>query len=97
MHICIIIYSNISSRCPTFCITKNSRKFLIVGIGLNIVSNPRINTKYKATNILFETKKKPSTKKIIRLIISSYKKFFFNLSSYKYIDFKKKADLMALN
>ena len=78
-------------------ITRNSRKFLIVGIWLNIVSNPKINTKYKATNILFETKKKPSAKKIIRLIISSYKKFFFNLSSYKYIDFKKKADLMALN
>ena len=78
-------------------ITKNSRKFLIIGIGLNIVSNPRINSKYKATNILFETKKKPSTNKVIRLITSSYEKFFFNLNSYKYTDFKKKADFMALN
>ena len=61
------------------------------------IKNPRINSKYKATNILFETKKKPSTNKVIRLITSSYEKFFFNLNSYKYTDFKKKADFMALN
>tara|TARA_Y100000590_G_scaffold464782_1_gene635086 strand:+ start:2481 stop:3065 length:585 start_codon:yes stop_codon:yes gene_type:complete len=78
-------------------ITINSRNFLIIGIGLNIVSNPEINEKYKATNILFETKKKPSIKEMIRLIISSYEKFFFNLKSYNYTDYKKKADLMALN
>ena len=78
-------------------ITLNSRKFLIIGIGLNIVSNPKINTKYQTTNILNETKKKPSIKEIIRLIISSYEKFFFNLNSYNYKDFKKKVDLMTLN
>ena len=78
-------------------ITSNSRKFLIIGIGLNIVSNPKINTRYRATNILFETKKKPSVKEMIRLIIFSYEKFFFNLNSYNYTDFKKKADLMSLN
>ena len=78
-------------------ITANSRKFLIIGIGLNIVSNPKINTRYRATNILFETKKKPSVKEMIRLIIFSYEKFFFNLNSYNYTDFKKKADLMSLN
>jgi len=78
-------------------ITLNSKKFLIIGIGLNIVSNPKINTKYQTTNILNETKKKPSIKEIIRLIISSYEKFFFNLNSYNYKDFKKKVDLMTLN
>ena len=78
-------------------ITVNSRKFLIIGIGLNIVSNPKIDTKYQATNILFETKKKPSIKEMIRLIVSSYENFFFDLKSYNYTDFKKKADLMALN
>ena len=61
------------------------------------MSNPRINAKYEATNILQETKKRPSTNKIIKLLTSSYEKFFFNLKSYKYKDFKKKADLMALN
>ena len=36
-------------------IISNSRKFLIIGIGVNIVSNPKIKSKYQATNILLET------------------------------------------
>ena len=76
-------------------ITSNSKKFLVIGIGVNIVSNPNINTKYQTTNILSETKKKPSIKEIVNLIISSYEKFFINLHSYNYTDFKKKAELMA--
>ena len=39
-------------------VTSDSKKFLIIGIGLNIISNPNINTNYKATNIFSETKKK---------------------------------------
>ena len=70
---------------------------MIIGIGLNIISNPKINTKYQTTNILIENKKKPSIKEMIRLITSSYEEFFFNLNSYNYKDFKKRADLMALN
>ena len=78
-------------------IVSNSRKFLIIGIGLNIVSNPDINNKYQATNILLETQKKPKIKEIIDLIVSSYEKFFINLNSYNYEHFKKKANSMALN
>ena len=78
-------------------ITSNSKKFLVVGIGLNIISNPGINNKYRATNILSESKKKPSIKKIINLIISSYEKFFLNLNSYNYKNFKKKSELMVSN
>ena len=78
-------------------ITLNSKKFLIIGIGLNVISNPNINNKYQATNILLETRKKPSIKKIINLIILSYEKFFFNLNSYNYKDFKKKAEMMVSN
>ena len=78
-------------------ITLNSKKFLIIGIGLNVISNPNINNKYQATNILLETRKKPSIKKIINLIISSYEKFFFNLNSYNYKDFKKRAEMMVSN
>ena len=78
-------------------ITSNSKKFLIIGIGMNIVSNPNINNKYQATNILLETQKKPKINEIIELIVSSYENFFINLNSYNYEDFKKKADLMALN
>ena len=78
-------------------ITINSKKFLIIGIGINIVSNPKINNKYQATNILLHTKKKPKIKEIIDLIISSYEKFFIDLNSYNYGHFKKQADLMVLN
>ena len=78
-------------------IVSNSRKFLIIGIGVNIVSNPDINNKYQATNILLETQKKPKINEIIEMIVSSYEKFFINLNSYNYEDFKKKAALMVLN
>ena len=78
-------------------VVSNSRKFLIIGIGVNIVSNPDINNKYQATNILLETQKKPKIKEIIDLIVSSYEKFFINLNSYNYEHLKKKADSMASN
>ena len=76
-------------------ITKNKKKFLIIGIGLNIISNPRIK-KQGATNLFSETQKKSSTNKIGKLIINSYESFFKNLTSYKYTNFKKKADLLVL-
>ena len=78
-------------------IISNNKNFLIIGIGVNIVSSPNINNKYQATNILSQTKKIPKIKEIIDLIITSYEKFFVDLNSYNYVNFKKKADLMALN
>ena len=78
-------------------ITLGARKFLIIGIGVNIVSNPDINDEYQTTNILLETKKKPRIKEIIDLIISSYEKFFIDLNLYNYESLKKKAESMVLN
>ena len=78
-------------------ITANSKKFLIIGIGINIVSNPNINNEYQTTNIFFETKIKPSIREIMDKIIFSYENFFLNLNSYNYLSFKKKADLIAVN
>ena len=78
-------------------ITSNSKRFLIIGIGINIVSNPNINNEYQATNIFSETKIKPPINEIIDKIIFSYEEFFLNLNSYNYLSFKKKADLMAIN
>ena len=78
-------------------INLDNRKFLIVGIGVNIVTNPNINKKYLATNILAETNKNPKIREIIDLIVFSYEKFFVNINSYNYINFRKKADSMALN
>ena len=78
-------------------INSSSKKFLIIGIGINIVSNPNIDNEYQSTNIFSETKIKPPIKEIINKIIFSYEKFFLNLNSYNYSSFKKKADLMADN
>jgi len=77
-------------------ITSKERKFLIIGIGLNILSNPNINDGYKATNIYLETNKKPSIDRIIDLIISSYKNFLVNLDTYNYRIFKKKAEELSV-
>ena len=59
-------------------ITYKNTKYLIVGIGLNVISNPKIDARYKTTNLLIETKKKISIKKIIMLITSSYENFFLH-------------------
>lgn len=77
-------------------ITVNYKKFLIIGVGINIDSSPNINDRYKTTNIFFETKKKPKSNEIMNHIISSYVKFLKNLKTYKYANFKKKANSMAL-
>ena len=78
-------------------VTFRNKKFLIIGIGLNVQSNPKIIASYESTNILLETKKKPKIKEILDFIIASYEKFFVDLNSYNYKHFKEKADLMALN
>ena len=77
-------------------ITQDNRKFLIVGIGLNIITNPNINNVYKATNIYLETKKKPSIIELVNLIILSYENFFKDLNLYNYENFKKKTEKLAL-
>ena len=78
-------------------VTSKSKKFLIIGIGINIVSHPNINSEYKATDIISESEIKPSIREIMDKIVSSYENFFLNLDSYNYLSFKKKADLMAAN
>tara|TARA_B100000029_G_C17583282_1_gene960352 strand:- start:1129 stop:1716 length:588 start_codon:yes stop_codon:yes gene_type:complete len=77
-------------------ITSVNKKFLIIGIGVNIISNPNINDRYQATNILSETKKKPNVDELISQIVLSYEKFFEEISSYSYAKFKEKANSLAL-
>ena len=76
-------------------VTINKKRFLIVGIGINIISNPDINGKYETTNIFNETRKKPNINKIINLLIVSYEKFFLKLNSYNFNNYKVKAELMS--
>ena len=76
-------------------ITLNDKKFLIIGIGLNIISSPNLNKKYLATNILYETKTKPKIKEITKQITYAYENFFLNLKSYDFSSFKKKVKMLA--
>lgn len=77
-------------------ITHNNKKFLIIGVGININSNPNINEPYKTTNIFNETKKKLKIKELLNLIIISYENFFLNLNNYNFSSYKKKAEEIAL-
>ena len=77
-------------------ITLKDKKFIIIGIGINILSNPNIYNAYKATNLQIETKQKQEAIDLVNFIIFSYEKFFVNLNSYNYINFKKKAESMSL-
>ena len=77
-------------------ITFEKKNFLIIGIGMNVTSNPKIIDLYEATNILFETQKKINIKKIIDFIINSYEKFFKDLNLYDYENYKNKAELISI-
>ena len=74
----------------------NGMKFLIIGIGINIISHPNLKNTYLASNILEETKKQPSTKEIMHLLKESYENFFDNLKEYSYINFKKKMEVISI-
>ena len=77
-------------------ITIKNKNYLIIGIGINVISNPKVKTKYKTTNILSETQNEIKIKKIINLIVSTYEKFFVQINLYNYKNFKKKAELLAI-
>tara|TARA_B100000029_G_scaffold451316_1_gene475827 strand:+ start:1646 stop:2230 length:585 start_codon:yes stop_codon:yes gene_type:complete len=78
-------------------VTIDNVKFLITGVGMNISSSPNINSLYKTTNFLSETKKSPEINKVIKVMIKSYEKFFINLKNYNYEKFKERANLLAIN
>ena len=76
-------------------ITLRKKKFLIIGIGLNILSNPKFNDKYKATNIFKESKKKPTNIEVVKKIVISYENFFKDLKNYSFKEFKKRSNSIA--
>ena len=77
-------------------ITIKNKNYLIIGIGINVTSNPKVKTKYKTTNILSETQNKIKIKKIVNIITSTYEKFFAQINLYNYKNIKKKAETLAL-
>jgi len=74
-------------------VTFNSKKYLIIGIGININSSPKTLNKINFTNILLETKKKTTLTRVIKNLIFNYEKFFLNLKSYNYKKFKTMVEL----
>ena len=78
-------------------ITFKEINFLIIGIGMNVLSSPIIKNQYEATNIFSETNMRTSIKELINEIIFSYERFFIDIKSYNYKNFKKKAESMAFN
>jgi BirA family biotin operon repressor/biotin-[acetyl-CoA-carboxylase] ligase len=77
-------------------IIKEQKKYLIVGIGINLFSNPKIKNN-PSTNIYRETKKKPKLLEIVNKIIAKYEQFFSNLNLYKFFNFKLKSKKLLLN
>ena len=59
-------------------IEKSQTKYLVVGIGLNLIKSPKISS-YPTTNLLAETNRKISQKKIVNEIKITFEKF---LSKY---------------
>ena len=78
-------------------ITFNGKKFLIIGIGINIISSPNIKNSYETTNILEETKNKINVKEILSMLTKSYENFFNELNEYSFANFKTQAESMTLN
>jgi len=77
-------------------IIKGQKKYLIVGIGINLFSNPKIKN-YSTTNIYRETKKKLKLLEIVNQITANYEQFFSNLNLYKFLNFKLKSQKLLLN
>ena len=77
-------------------IVQDTKKYLIVGIGINLLSNPK-EKNYQSTNIYKETRQKPKQLEIVNKIKIRYEQFFFNIDLYKFLNFKLKSEKLLLN
>lgn len=77
-------------------INFKKKKYLIIGIGINVVSNPNI-TKYNATNIFRETGRLINLDLLLNSIIQKYELFFDNIDMFNFSQFVKKNKKIILN
>ncbi len=54
-------------------LVKNNVKYIIIGIGINLIKNPIIKN-YPTTNLLKETKMRISKKKLIKAVFKQFEK-----------------------
>jgi len=73
---------------------KNS--YLIIGIGINLNSNPTIKEKL-TTCIYHERKKLVDTKKFLKYLAKAYNNFFLDLKKYNFSIYKNKSKILAVN
>jgi len=74
-------------------INFNNKEFLVIGMGINLISNPKLLDNYQSTSIFLETKKKPKQLEIIHKIIYYYEQFFSNLNFYDFKKIKEELDI----
>jgi len=65
-------------------ISVKNRKYLIVGIGINLINNPKLN-KYLSTNIFKETNIKLDMVKILKILSFNYEKFLNHNNKKRYL------------
>ena len=90
-----------TSRCfkknPSYfkCLVKGLIPLTFIGMGINLVTNPKIKG-LKTTNILDETKIKIDRNKIVKKIIEMFEKFFSEIETYSFQYYKNKANLLSI-
>ena len=77
-------------------VTKNKNKYLIVGIGINLITSPKLK-KYFSTSIYKETNKKPKLIKLVKEIIKKYENFFKNIKNFNFSEFQNQSNKILLN
>jgi len=73
----------------------NNLNYLIIGIGINLVKNPKIK-KINTSNIFKETKVKVKRDILLKKLVKSYEEFFKRINYYKFEDYKKKANSLSI-
>ena len=76
-------------------IRTNNRDYLIIGMGINLVVNPKIKG-LRTTNIFDETKIKIDRNEIVKKIIDMFEKFFSEIKTYSFQYYKNKANLLSI-
>ena len=76
-------------------IILEKKKYLIVGIGVNLVSSPK-KLNYKTTNIYEQINKRLSIDEFILEIVKKYEKFINNIYNFNFYKFEAKSKKFLL-
>ena len=72
------------------------KSYMIIGIGINLNSNPLIRNKL-TTSIFLETKKLVNKDNFLRYIKETYNNFFLDLETYDFSFYKDKSKSLSVN